>query len=290
MIATVLAWLTDPLNWSGSGGIAARLGEHLLYSVVTLALAAVVAVPAGLYIGHSGRARWVVSAANAARAVPSLGLLFAVAMLLGPHVRGDLAFVVPSIVTLVVLALPPLLSGAYAGVGSVDPAARDAARGMGMTGWQVLRDVEVPCALPLVLSGVRSATLQVVATATIASFISLGGLGVFLVDGLASGDYPQMAGGAILVALLALGLDLAVALLTRVVVSPGLGAVRGPRRPRRAASSPASASSPVATDRARATGAAGVQAGPTGTAAPGGTPSGSTPSTHHQSGRPSHDA
>lgn len=259
MIATVLAWLTDPLNWSGAGGITARLGEHVYYCLLTLVLGAVAAVPAGLYIGHSGRGRWLVSVANAARAVPSLGLLFAVAMWLGPHLRGDLAFVVPSIATLVVLAVPPLLSGAYAGVDSVDPAARDAARGMGMTGWQVLRDVELPCALPLVLSGVRSATLQVVATATIASFISLGGLGVFLVDGLASGQYPQMAGGAILVALLALAFDLAVAIVAWFVVSPGLDA-GGRRRPARTVSDPSDPSGPASTDDGSAAGLAGRDA------------------------------
>ena len=105
----------------------------------------------------------------------------------------------PTIVVLVVLAMPPILAGAYAGVEQVDPAARDAARGMGMTGCEVLWKVEVPCALPLVISGLRSAALQVIATATLAATVGLGGLGRFLLDGLAVRDYGQMAGGALVV-------------------------------------------------------------------------------------------
>lgn len=222
MIAELLTWLTDPAQWTGSTGILARIGQHILYSVVVLLLAGAFAIPAGLLIGHTGRGRWIVTSTNAARAIPSLGLLFAVALWLGPRLRGELAFVLPSLVALVVLAIPPLLSGAYAGVEAVDPAARDAARGMGMRDAQVLWKVEVPCALPLLLSGVRSAALQVIATATIASFISLGGLGIFLVQGLAAGDYPQMAGGALLVAALALVADGVLALVQRLVVPAGL--------------------------------------------------------------------
>lgn len=226
MIGSVLAWLADPANWTGSSGILIRLLEHLAYSFAAVAAAALIAVPLGLWIGHSGRLRWLVSAANASRAVPSLGLLFAVSLWLGPHLRGYTAFVVPSLIVLVLLALPPLLAGAYAGVEAIDPAARDAARGMGMRGGQVLREVELPCSLPLLLSGVRSAVLQVIATATIASYVSLGGLGRFLIDGQASRDYAQMAGGALLVAVLALVIDVLLGGLTRLVVSPGLsGAV-----------------------------------------------------------------
>jgi osmoprotectant transport system permease protein len=128
-----------------------------------MTLAAVLALPLGLWVGHTGRGRWLVTLANAARAVPSLGLLFAVAMFVGPRISSNLAFVIPSVVVLVLLAIPPLLSGADAGVRAVDPAARDAAYGMGMPGPEVLRGVELPCALPLLLSGVRSATLQVIA-------------------------------------------------------------------------------------------------------------------------------
>ena len=173
-------------------------------------------------MGHSGRGRWLVSLANSLRAVPTLGLLFAVALWLGPKISGDLAFTIPSIAVLVLLAIPPLLAGTYAGIEAVDPAARDAAKGVGMTSSQVLRQVELPNALPLLFSGVRSATLQVVATATIAAYIGLGGLGRYLIDGIALGDYPQTAGGAVLVAVLAVVLDGVLALVQRRAVSPGL--------------------------------------------------------------------
>lgn len=222
MIGSIWSWLTAPAQWSGASGIPTRLSEHLVFSAATLALAASIALPMGVWVGHTGRGKWLITGANAARAVPSLGMLFAVALWLGPRLGGDAAFVVPSLVALVLLAVPPLLSGTYAGIESVDPAARDAAKGMGMQGGQVLTGVELPCALPLLLSGVRSATLQVIATATIASYISLGGLGRFLIDGLAAGDYPQMAGGALLVAGLALVADGLLAAVQRLVVSPGL--------------------------------------------------------------------
>ena len=226
MIGQVWAWLTDPEHWSGPDGIPTRLGEHLSYSFLALLVAALVAIPLGLWIGHTGRARWLVSSTNAVRAIPSLGLLFAAALYLGPYLRGSAAFLVPGLIVLILLAMPPLLAGTYAGVEAVDPAARDAAKGMGMTGRQVLLGVEMPCALPLLLSGVRSATLQVVGTAVIAAYISLGGLGAYLSEGLNIGDYPMVAGGALLVATLALVLDLALAGLTRLVVSPGLGGTR----------------------------------------------------------------
>ncbi|MFN8099971.1 MAG: ABC transporter permease [Dermatophilaceae bacterium] len=224
MIASVWTWLTEPANWSGAGGIGIRLIEHLRYSAVVLVIAAGIAIPLGLWAGHSGRGRWLITSANAARAVPTIGLLFAVSLWLGPHIHGDLAFTIPSVLVLVLLAIPPILAGAYAGVEAVDPAVRDAARGMGLTGPEVLRRVEVPIALPLMLSGVRSAVLQVVATATVAAYVGLGGLGRFLIDGLASARYDVMAGGAILVAALALAADLVMAGIQRVVVSPGLRA------------------------------------------------------------------
>ncbi len=143
-------------------------------------------------------------------------------MVLGPRLPGQVSDFVPTIIVLVVLAIPPILAGAYAGVEQVEAAARDAARGMGMRGSEVLWQVEIPCALPLVLSGIRSAALQVVATATLAATVGLGGLGRFLIDGLSVRDYGQMAGGAILIAVLALLVDFVFATLQRVVVSPGL--------------------------------------------------------------------
>jgi osmoprotectant transport system permease protein len=222
MINRILQWLTDPAQWSGPNGIPTRVVQHLEYSMVALLVAALIAIPLGLLVGHTGRGRSLVSVANSLRAVPSLGLLFAISLVVGPKIQGDLAFVIPSIVVLVLLAIPPILSGTYAGIEGVDPAARDAAKGMGMRGSEVVRLVELPCALPLLMSGLRSATLQVIATATIASAVSLGGLGRYLIDGLASNQYEVMAGGAICVAVLALLVDLVLAGLQRAVVSPGL--------------------------------------------------------------------
>jgi osmoprotectant transport system permease protein len=225
-------WLTDPTHWQGPDGVPARIVEHLGYSAASLALAALIAVPAGLFVGHTGRGKViVVNAAGALRAIPSLGLLFVSVLVLGPRLRGDAAFLAPALLVLAVLAVPPIMAGAYAGVAQVEAAARDAAFGMGMTGRQVLFRVEVPCAMPLLLSGVRSATLQVIATATLAATVGLGGLGRFLIDGLTVRDYGQMAGGAVLVAVLALGVDGLVAVVQRLVVSRGLTA-REQRRPR----------------------------------------------------------
>ncbi|MFT4110970.1 ABC transporter permease [Propionicimonas sp.] len=237
-------WLSDSANWQGADGIPVRVAEHLLYSVITLVLAALVGIPLGAWIGHTGRGRVVVvNLVNGMRSVPTLGLLFIAVLVVGPLLGGDIAFLVPSIFVLVVLAIPPILAGAYAGVEGVDPGARDAARGMGMRPAQVLVRVEAPCALPLIFSGLRSAALQVVATATLAASVSLGGLGRFLIDGQAYRDYGQMAGGALLVAVLAMLVDLGFAAVQRLVVSPGLAPVRASRRPGRPA---ARAASPAA--------------------------------------------
>ena len=220
---SVIDWITASAHWTGDDGVPHRLLEHLQYSATAIVIAALIAIPLGLYIGHTGRGRFVVvNLVGAVRSIPSLGLLFVAVLVLGPRLSGDAAFLVPSEIVLVVLAIPPILAGAYAGVEEVDPAARDAAKGMGMRGREVLTKVELPCALPLIFSGLRSGTLQVVATATIAATAGMGGLGRFLIDGLAVRDYTQMAAGAILVAALALTVDLVFALTQRYVVSPGL--------------------------------------------------------------------
>lgn len=230
----VIQWLLDGSHWTGSEGVWLRVGEHLRYSGIALVVAAVLAIPLGLYVGHTGRGRFLaVNLTGALRAVPSLGLLFLALMVLGPRLSGQSGVTVPVLLVLVVLAVPPILAGAYAGVEQVEPEVRDAARGMGMRGSEVLFRVEVPCALPLIVSGLRSAALQVVATATLAATVGLGGLGRFLIDGLAIRDYPQMAAGALLVAALALLVDLAGAVAHGVLVSPGLTRKTGRRTPRR---------------------------------------------------------
>ena len=231
MINDIISWLTDPAN---RDDIVQRLLEHVQYVFLATGIAALIAIPAGMWVGHTGRGKFaVVNISGFARAIPTLGLLFFIVLWLGPNLTGDLAFLLPSLIVLVVLAIPPILAGTYAGIDEVDPAARDAARGMGMRGWQVLFTVEVPCALPLIFSGLRSALLQVVATATIAATVGLGGLGRFLIDGLAVRDYPQMASGAVLVAALALVIDLVAAVVQRFAVSRGVSG-RFPTRRRRA--------------------------------------------------------
>lgn len=216
-------YLTDSTHWSGPDGIPHRLLEHLGYSFGALLFVLLIGLPLGLYVGHTGKgAVAIAGTANALRALPTFGLLILAVIALSDTLPGGIAYLGPSLLVLVVLGTPAVLSNTYAGVQSVDPAARDAAKGMGMTGSQVLWRVEVPNALPLILSGIRSATLQIVATATIAAYVSLGGLGRFIIDGRASRDYSQMAAGAVLVGLLAVTLDLLMAALQVFVVSRGI--------------------------------------------------------------------
>jgi osmoprotectant transport system permease protein len=225
VINDIFRFLTTSANWHGTEGIPTRILEHLQYSAIALAIGFVIALPIGLLIGHTGKGVGAVTGvANALRALPVMGVLILLVVWISPliHGKGDAAYLIPSEVVLVLLAVPPILSNTYAGVQNVDPAVRDAAKGMGMTGWQVLLRVELPCALQLIIAGVRSAALQVVATATIVSFVSLGGLGRFVFDGLAQHDYPQMAAGALLLAVLAVLVDFALAGVQRYAVSRGI--------------------------------------------------------------------
>lgn len=202
-------WFADPARWSGSGGIPARTLEHLGYTGLTMAATAAVAIPLGLYIGHTGRFRGLaIGLTGALRALPTLGLLTWFTLLLGLGLSAP-------ILVLVLLAVPPLLAGVYSGVESVSPQTVDAARAQGMTEWQILRRVEIPIGLPLMIGGLRNATLQVVATATVAAFVSLGGLGRYIIDGQARRDFPEMVGGAILVVVLALIIDALFAITQR---------------------------------------------------------------------------
>ncbi len=224
LVTQVVAWLSDPAHWSGPGGIPTRLVEHLFYSGLALLLALVVALPLGMVVGHTGRGGFVlVGAANGLRALPELGLLILLVILMGIGL-------LPVTIALAVLAVPAMLAGTYAGVRNVDRSVIDAARGMGMRGPQVLVKVELPNALPLILGGVRGATLQVIATTAVAAYVSFGGFGRYLIDGLRQQDYPQMAAGAILVAALALLVEGVLALVQRAVVSPGLRSGGGARR------------------------------------------------------------
>ena len=234
----MIDFLLDPTNWTGSGGIPVLVGQHLVYTAVALLIAGAIGVPAGLYVGHTGRGVVVIAGfANALRALPTLGLIVLLVMIVAPLIASDLAFVIPSIIVLVLLAIPPIMTNTYAGIRAVDAAAVDAAVGMGYRPLKVLFSVQVPCALPLIISGFRGATLQVISTATIAAYVSLGGLGRLIIDGRAQNDYDKMLVGALLVAVLALVVDLLLALASRVFVSPGLDrrTSRIPLRVRRAA-------------------------------------------------------
>lgn len=221
MFTSAWHYLVDPANWQGPTGIGARILQHLWYSLLAVAGAAVIAVPIGLAIGHFRRGEIVVvGAVNALRSLPTLGVLTLLVLLLGLGL-------VPPILALVLLGIPPLLAGAYAGVANVDRQVVDAAEAMGMTTRQVLLRVEVPNALPLILGGLRSATLQVIATATVAAYVNLGGLGRYIFDGLALRSYDRVLVGALLVAALALIVDglLAAAVWASV---PGTGRLRRP--------------------------------------------------------------
>ncbi|WP_040320260.1 ABC transporter permease [Aeromicrobium marinum] len=202
VVSDTIDWLTDGANWTGDGGIPTRLAEHLGYTALTVAVAAAIAIPLGLWVGHTGRLRGLaVVSSGTLRALPTLGVLTWAALQSGGN------RLVPAVLALTVLAIPPLLAGAYAGLESVDRATIDAARAIGMTEWQILVKVEIPLAADLIVGGLRSATLQVVATATIAAYIGLGGLGRYIIDGQAVSDYARMLGASVLVVALALALD-----------------------------------------------------------------------------------
>jgi osmoprotectant transport system permease protein len=222
-----IAYILDPAHWAGDTGIGARLGQHLFITAASVVIAAAIAVPLGLLIGHTGRARGaVIGVTGAARALPTFGVM-TLFVLIGIQFGAGLSLT-PVIAVLVVLAIPPLLAGAYAGIEAVDRQTVDAARAQGMTEWQILTRVELPLGLPLLVGGLRSATLQVVATATIAAYVAQGGLGRYLIEGLRTQDYLRALIGAVLVAALALILDGLLAALQRLVVPRGVsrGATR----------------------------------------------------------------
>lgn len=225
-----LAWLLAPEQQTGPDAVLTRLGEHLGYTAIAVVISAVIAIPIGYWIGHTGRGKQIaVACSGAARALPSLGLLTILTLLVGV---GDA--VLAATVVFVVLGVPAVLAGAYAGIESVDPDVVDAARAMGMTEWQILLRVEAPIGLGLLLGGLRSATLQIVATAVLAAYVGLGGLGIYIIRGIAIRAYDQMLGGALVIMALALVLDglfaLATWLITRsrhtaaAVTGPGGGA------------------------------------------------------------------
>jgi osmoprotectant transport system permease protein len=219
-----VAWLNDPLNWTNPGGILDRLGEHLYISAVAVVLGCVVAWPLGLWLGHTGRGGGIVVVfSNVTLAIPTLALLTILPLTaLGFGTR-------PVIVALAVFAIPPLLANAYTGVRQVDPETRDAARGMGLSGGQLLRRVELPLSVPYLAAGLRTATVQVVATAALASYVNGGGLGQIIRAGFGLGIASaggQILAGGLLVALLALAVEGILALVERAVTPAPLRRTR----------------------------------------------------------------
>ncbi|MGO1833797.1 Glycine betaine ABC transport system permease protein [Actinomycetales bacterium JB111] len=222
LLIDALRWIADPEQWTGPNPLHTLLLEHLGWTLLAAAIATVIAAPIGLAIGHTGKGRqWAIGISGAARAIPSFGLLVFLVIVLGVLHKPEAATM-----TFVALALPPILAGAYSGLESVDRDVVDAARAVGMSEWQVLLRVEIPLALPLIVAGMRSAVLQIVATVTIAAYINLGGLGLPIITGLALRNYDMVLGGAILVAALALVLDALLGLAQRAARPRGLSARR----------------------------------------------------------------
>ena len=222
----VWSWLVDPTHWQGSDGIPTRLGEHLHLSAESVAVSALIALPVGIALGHYGRfGGLAINLSNAGRAIPSFAILVIAFQIFG---LGDL----PIVLALTALAVPPMVTNSYVALREVDPDVREAARGMGYRELaQVLR-VELPLAVPLIMAGVRTAAVQVVATATLAALIAGGGLGRYIVDGLATQDYVQTAAGAVLVAGLAFATEVGLAGVQRVLVPRGIWLLNAPTAPR----------------------------------------------------------
>lgn len=243
-------WFNDPANWWGDDGLIAHLREHVIYTAFIVLVSVLIALPLGLLVGHTGRGVFmIVGLANGLRAVPTLGLVILLVVWLTdkikleteiPYVvnRGSMPYLIVVVIALIILALPAILTNTYAGVQNVDPAARDAARGMGMTEWQIVTKVEFPCALPLIMSGIRSATLQVIATLTVAAYVPfVGGLGVYVRNGTQTlydpvFGYTGMVAGGIAVAVLAVVSDGVLSGVQRLVVSPGLSGRHAERHAR----------------------------------------------------------
>ncbi|QAY60872.1 ABC transporter permease [Microbacterium protaetiae] len=227
-----MSFIIDAIRWifsgelSGTDPIPVAIGIHLLFTLVSVLVAIVIAVPLGWLIGHTGRGRDIaVAVSGAARAIPSFGLFILLVLLMGVIHKPEAA-----VVTFVILGIPSILAGAYAGFEAIDRSVIDAGRAMGMTPWQVLWRIEVPLGLPLLVAGIRSAVLQVVATVTIAAYVGIGGLGQYIITGLPLRKLDMVLGGAIIVAVLALALDGLFALAQRASTPRALRGGR-PRHP-----------------------------------------------------------
>jgi osmoprotectant transport system permease protein len=237
--AEVIGWFTDPTNWSGDDGIPIRVAEHLLLSAVPLVVALGIGLPLAAWVGHTGRfAGLAVNVSNIGRAVPSLAIMALAAILLSRWLveiglRRE-AGEISTMVAMAALAVPPIVTNTYVGISEVERDFVEAARGLGMTGAQILRRIEIPLARPVILAGVRTAAVQVVATATLGAVFGTGGIGRYIIDGIAQRKYEEVFAGALIVAGMSIATELAFALLERRSISSGLRAER-----------PASAASPA---------------------------------------------
>ena len=225
LLGDVARWFADPAHWEGPHGIPARVLEHLELSGLAVAVALVIAAPIALYLGHTGHGGFIaINVANIGRALPSLALL-AVGLVIAIALGLGLGFW-PTIFALVPLAIPPIMTNVYVAVREVDADVVDAARGMGLSEGQILRTIEIPLGLPLMLAGIRTAAVNVVATATLGALVAGGALGRFIVDGLALREFDQLFAGAVLVALLAIVTEITFSALERASRSPGMVAIR----------------------------------------------------------------
>lgn len=215
-LGDAFAWFTTAANWWGSDGMLQRLQEHVGMSAVALATAMVIALPLGLVLGHTGRGGpLAVNLSNLGRAVPSFAIIVLMASVVGIGAK-------PAYIALVALAIPPMVTNTYTAIRGVDRDVREAAQGMGLTGRQVLTRVEIPMGLPLMMAGIRTSAVQVVATATLAALVGWGGLGRYIIDGLATRDFQEVFAGALLVAVLSLLVEIGLSVLQRVIVPTGL--------------------------------------------------------------------
>ena len=221
-LVSVWQWFADPSHWSGSEGIPQRLLEHVQISAESVAVGAVIALPIGIVLGHYGRfGNLAINISNVGRAVPSFGLLVIAFQVFG---LGDL----PIVIALSALAIPPMVTNSYVGLSEVDPDIKEAARGMGYRELSQLLRVELPLAVPLVMAGIRTSAVQVVATATLAAIVAGGGFGRFVIDGIAQQNYQMMFAGALLVGLLAIATELSLSGLERLLLPRGLRLLRAP--------------------------------------------------------------
>lgn len=214
----VWAWLTDPANWTGPNGIPARTVQQIVMSLAAMGIALAIALPLGLVLGHLRRGVLLVTnISNVGRAVPTLAVLIILASIPAIGVGNTAA-----VLALAAFAIPPLVTNTFAGMAAIDPDVLDAGAGMGMGPRQRLLRLEVPLAMPLIAAGIRTTTVQVVATASLAALVGGGGLGRYVVDGFALQDTTLIVAGALLTALLAIAAEGALAVAERAATPRGL--------------------------------------------------------------------